>query len=121
MLKEGPRRKLSQLVIRNVLDNEPSKTINTEAFYKLTTDICQLFPKESAVVYYSAYIASADGVKKKNASGKLYESYISRRRKLREIGDLPKSNRSSVSSASTISSISLVELEEGKICSMMCH
>lgn len=79
------------------IENKPSFKISTEEFYRLASDIVQLFPKESIVVYISA----KDGAAKKNASGKLYESYITRRRKLRQIGELAHTYRQSCSSSTT--------------------
>lgn len=83
-----------------MLESRSSKTITAQEFYRLATDICDIFPKESVVVYYSAYKSSAQGTGKKNASGKLYESYISRRRKLRQSGYLPNTSRSSSKTSS---------------------
>lgn len=95
LLKEGARRKLSQLVITQTIDKSKTKKITTEEFYKLALEIIALFPKESVVVYYSAYVSGKGETAKKNASGKLYETYITRRRKLRENGDLPGTSRTS--------------------------
>lgn len=94
-MKEGLRRKLSQIVINNIIQNKPNFKISTEEFYRLASEIVTLFPKESIVVYYSAYAARKDGAAKRNASGKLYESYITRRRKLRRSGELSGTKQTS--------------------------
>lgn len=124
LLTEGSRRKLSQLLIHHQLENNCAKKISSEEFYKLATEIVEIFHKERVVVYYSAYLSATNKVAKKNASGKLYESYIARRRKLRESGQLPgtsrsssKSSRSSLRSTPTITDddiYSLEFLESGK-------
>jgi hypothetical protein len=120
LLTEGSRRKLSQLVIHHKLENNCAKKISSEEFYKLASEIVEIFHKESVVVYYSA----TNKLAKKDASGKLYESYIARRRKLREGGQLPGTSRSSSkSSGSSLRSTptitdedihSLESLESGK-------
>lgn len=101
LLNEGSRRKLSQLVIHYTLERRPSGKITTEEFYKLATEIVELFNKENIVLYYSAYLAGTGEHKKKNASGKLYETYITRRRKLRQSGELPGNSRASSNAWST--------------------
>lgn len=100
LLKEGSRRRLSQLVINHVIDQRPSRKICTEDFYRLASEIVQIFPKESVVVYYSAYLAGKNDTAKKNASGKLYESYITTRRKLRQSGELAGTSRGGSSNSS---------------------
>lgn len=94
---------MSQLLIAYLLEENPTKAISSLEFKKLAADIQELFPKENQVIFYSPYEAAAKGIKK-NASGKLYETYINRRRKLRSRGELPGTSRcSSCSSRSTAS------------------
>ncbi|KAL4703710.1 hypothetical protein ACJJTC_015264 [Scirpophaga incertulas] len=103
LLKEGSRRKLSLILINETIKNQPDYKISSEQFQKLASGIVTTFPKESTVVYYSPYVAGKDNTAKKNSSGKLYESYITRRRKLRQSGELAGTSRraSSCSSGST--------------------
>ncbi|KAL4702799.1 hypothetical protein ACJJTC_010560 [Scirpophaga incertulas] len=103
LLKEGSRRKLSLILINETIKNHPDYKISSEQFQKLASGIVATFPKESTVVYYSPYVAGKDNTAKKNSSGKLYERYITRRRKLRQSGELAGTSRraSSCSSGST--------------------
>lgn len=95
-----------------MLEKRPYGKITIEEFYKLATEIVELFSKESVVLYYSAYLAGTGETKKKNASGKLYETYITRRRKLRQSGELPEISRAS-SNASGISTPSTTSEDNG--------
>ncbi|CAH0698530.1 unnamed protein product [Spodoptera exigua] len=90
LLKESDRKRLSQIIILHLLEKNPSRAISTCEFQNLAAQIQELFKQESSVVYYSPYEpATGNKGHKKNTSGKLYESYISCRRKLRSRGELP--------------------------------
>ncbi|KAF9419669.1 hypothetical protein HW555_003947 [Spodoptera exigua] len=102
LLKESDRKRLSQIIILHLLEKNPPRAISTCEFQNLAAQIQELFKQESSVVYYSPYEpATGNKGHKKSTSGKLYESYISRRRKLRSRGELPGTSRSSSTSRST--------------------
>ncbi|CAH0561724.1 unnamed protein product [Brassicogethes aeneus] len=103
LLQQNSRKRLCQLIIHNLLEQEPSKTITSPEFYSLSLNVTNIFKKESPAVYFSAYLAASNFQFKKNASGKLYETYITRRRKLRQ-GGIIKGRRSSSTSTSRTSS-----------------
>lgn len=95
LLHFSSRRKLSRLIVRTALEKHPKQTITSYEFTKWANEIALIFPKESAVVYYSPYQGSTTKGAKKNASGKLYEAYIARRRTLRKSGILPAKQNTS--------------------------
>lgn len=88
------RKIVGRIIINSILSDNPQKKIQTVEFQALADQIVKLFTKEAAAVYFSAAIAANKFQKKKNASGILYEAYITKRRKLRELGELPLSTRS---------------------------
>lgn len=103
LLREGSRRKLTRLIIHEILENNPGYKISTDQFKNLAAEVVEIFPRESELVYYSGYESGKDNIAKKNASGKLYESYVNRRRQLRESGELAGHTRSISRSSCTTS------------------
>ncbi|CAG9819956.1 unnamed protein product [Phaedon cochleariae] len=100
ILKKAQRKELSRLSIRQMLANDPAYKIQSVTFTRIALQIVSIFSKESASLYCASYLAASKYQKKKNASGVLYEAYISRRRKLRELGVLPRGRSRSSSSTS---------------------
>lgn len=92
-LKEKERRELSRMLVKHVLSADPARKIDSTAWIEISTSIKQVFVKEPAALYYQPAISANDYQKKKNSTGLLYEAYISRRRKLRELGSIPRPSR----------------------------
>lgn len=87
-LQVRERRELSRLIVIHLLADEPSKKVDSETWIDISMMISALFPKEPAILYYSPAMGATGYQKRRNAGGLLYESYISRRRKLRQLGTI---------------------------------
>lgn len=101
LLKEAQRKEVGRLIIRYILSKDPAERIQSVTFTRLALQVASIFPKEAVSLYFTPSLSSTKYQKKKNASGILYEAYISRRRKLRELGELPRGTSRSSSASST--------------------
>lgn len=73
---------------------------------KCAHEIAQIFPKESPTIYYIPYMSATPQQIKRNASGKLYDAVVNRRKDLRKRGVLSGSSRCSKSSdTSSVTSV----------------
>ncbi|KAF5286258.1 hypothetical protein FQR65_LT12742 [Abscondita terminalis] len=116
LLNESQRRELGRLIIRALLERSPSIRIQSVSFTRLSLEINSIFPREPAPIYFTPSVSASKYSKKQNACGVLYEAYISRRRKLRAIGELAGTSRSRSSSlrskSPSLSVSSVAENEE---------
>lgn len=119
LLNESNRRQLGKLVISKLLSTDETLRIPSTVFSRLALQIEKIFPKESPSLYFSPsgtkkgpINQSDETLKKKNASGLLYEAYVGRRRRLRKIGFLNKRVATNLFSEQSTSSATVQEDSE---------
>lgn len=103
IIVEEDRKNICVLVIDAILEEEPSRLIESAAFQCLANELCEIFPGTSPVSYFRTFLPKTPLEKQRNLSGPLYKAYIKKREKYRKSGVLPPSARSRSSSRSTTS------------------
>lgn len=98
---EEDRKSASVLVINAILEEEPSRLIESAAFQCLANELCEIFPGTSPASFFLTFLPKTPFQKQRNLSGPLYKVYVKKRDKFRKNGVLPPSARSASSSRST--------------------
>lgn len=101
LLDQTLRSRLARLIAARELNNNPTGVVPGHKLMSLAHEIAQIFPKESPTIYYIPYMSATAQQVKRNASGKLYDAVINRRKDLRKRGILSGSSRNSRSSESS--------------------
>lgn len=104
LLDQTLRSRLARLIATKELTDNPTGVVPGCILMKCAHEIAQIFPKESPTIYYIPYMSATSQQIKRNASGKLYDAVVNRRKDLRKRGVIAGSSRSSRSSSSETSS-----------------
>ncbi|KAI5693345.1 hypothetical protein M8J75_014097 [Diaphorina citri] len=90
-------KKLSNLIIYDILEEEPTRRLYSDDFLVLSSQIVKLFPEENTAIYYVPYYEPGPFMPKVCAKGKLYDSYNKKKSDLRKKGILKKRTPSTCS------------------------
>lgn len=110
-LNETQRNLLVKLLIQPLFESDQNRQFTNKELLEWSLQIQELFPLESAALYYTPYVAAHVRATARNASGKLLRFVYNRRRQLREKGIIPASPRARSSSKSSSTSASSQFLE----------
>lgn len=105
-LNETQRNLLVKVLIQPLFERDQNRQFTNKELLEWSLQIQELFPLESAALYYTPYVAANVRATARNASGKLLRFVYNRRRQLREKGIIPASPRSRSSSKSSSTSAS---------------
>lgn len=81
IIVEEDRKNICVLVIDAILEEEPSRLIESAAFQCLANELCEIFPGTSPVSYIRTFLPKTPLEKQRNLSGPLYKAYIKKREK----------------------------------------
>ncbi|KAL4710308.1 hypothetical protein ACJJTC_011124 [Scirpophaga incertulas] len=91
-LSNNGRRKVCNIIIKDLMESDPNKRIDSSILLTKAQEITEVFKKENISTYFIPYINDTKLKIKRCAKGKLYDCLQNRRRELREAKVIKKKN-----------------------------
>ncbi|XP_047998149.1 uncharacterized protein LOC125235594 [Leguminivora glycinivorella] len=95
-LSNNGRRKVCNIIIKDLMQSDPNKRIDSSLLLTKAQEIKEVFKKENISTYFIPYINDTKLKIKRCAKGKLYDCLQNRRRELREAKVIKKKNCSNI-------------------------
>nr|XP_049697279.1 uncharacterized protein LOC110383436 [Helicoverpa armigera] len=99
-LSNNGRRKVCNIIIKDLMQSDPNKRIDSSLLLTKAQEITEVFKKENISTYFIPYINDTKLKIKRCAKGKLYDCLQNRRRELREAKVIKKKNGSNINNNS---------------------
>jgi hypothetical protein len=92
-LNQSVRKWLARLLIETILEEHPTVSLRAANFRQVVNQIKEKFPEEQEEIWYVPSEYSNKDNERRNPSGKLYEAYVTKKRKLRRQNTIPTNIR----------------------------